>query len=739
MVKAKQIPRGSGLLFIVLSASVFLACSPAETPPERQGLDLQAHRLTGGGHPFAVVARDLNGDQEVDLAVTNPKVGSISVYLGRGDGTFQEPTAMITGKRPRGLVVADLDGDDVPDLAVACTGDNAVFVHRGRGDGGFESPQRYPVGARPFMLEPVDLNRDGRLDLVVANEGERAEGRALSVLLADADGRFSVRSFQTGKYGSDVAVADFNRDGRADVAVSTWGTNDVHLHLGQGDGTFVKTQAFTYVGHGLYRVFAADLNRDENPDMIWNDLRRNGLYLLYGDGKGGFPQTRLLPAGKGVRHALASDLNQDGWPDLISANTGAGGISVILSDGKGDYLPTQNFETGEFPRMVAVADLDKDQRSDLVVTNLRSDDLVVLFNRGPAPLQVVAREPEQTARRPHTRLELASFRFPNGLAMDPSGDRLLVSDQQNHRIAEVDIASGKITTVAGRGTPGGEGDGGPAIGARLHLPADVVVDGEGNIYIADFGNSRVRKVDSSGTITTVAGTGEMGFSGDGGPATEARLGGVFALALDGAGNLYLADFGNKRVRKVDSSGIITTVAGTGRGRRLTDGEPGTRAGLGSVTGLALDAEGNLLMADQYSDRVLKLRTDGTIITLAGSGKHSPGGDGGPAVDAYLSYPAGVAADTHGNVYIADQDGNRIRKVTPDGIIHTLAGDVRQKGHSGDGGPASNARIWFPFDVVTDLKGNLYFTDRFNHCIRKIDASGIISTVAGSPDPEMQPS
>jgi sugar lactone lactonase YvrE len=145
------------------------------------------------------------------------------------------------------------------------------------------------------------------------------------------------------------------------------------------------------------------------------------------------------------------------------------------------------------------------------------------------------------------------------------------------------------------------------------------------------------------------------------------------------------------------------------------------------------------MADQYSDRVLKLRSDGTIVTLAGSGKHSPGGDGGPAVDAVLSYPAGVAADKQGNVYIADQDGNRIRKVTPDGIIHTVVGDVYRKGHAGDGGPASNARIWFPFDVVTDLEGNLYFTDRFNHCIRKIDASGIISTVAGSPDPEMQPS
>jgi sugar lactone lactonase YvrE len=385
--------------------------------------------------------------------------------------------------------------------------------------------------------------------------------------------------------------------------------------------------------------------------------------------------------------------------------------------------------------MVAVADLNGDRRVDLAVTNMRSDDVTILLNQGPAPLQVASSQPEARPPTEVTPLELSSFRYPNGLSVDPSGTYLLVSDQQNHRIARVEIATGKITTVAGTGEPGSEGDGGPAVGARLRLPNGVAMDGEGNIFIADFGNNRIRKVDPSGIISSVVGTGEAGHVGDGGPALSAQLNGPFGVTLDPAGSLYIADFGNNRIRKVDPSGIITTLAGGDRARASggagAQGEPA----LGAVTGLALDANGELLLADQFNFRIRKLAADGALTTVAGSGRKADAWEGGPATAIQLSYPSGVAADAEGNIYIADQNGNRILRVTRDGIIHLHVGQTGKLGYSGDGGLATEARIWFPSHVATDAQGNLFFTDRFNHCIRKVDPSGIITTVAGSPDPK----
>lgn len=720
--------RCAGLVLALVA--LLLSCREA-TPPADRGLKLVASTLPGGGHPFAIVADDFNRDGKTDLAVTNPKVSKVSIYLGHGDGTFEKPANFATGKQPRGLVAGDFNEDGWLDLAVASTGRNSVSLHLGRGDGSFRVAELFRVGSRPFMLQPADFNHDGHLDLVVSNEGERDNRRGLSVLLGNGRGGFSVSSYPTGRYAADVAPADFNGDGQMDVAVATWGTNDVNVHFGRGDGSFVARNSFTYAGHGIYRVLAADLNRDGNSDMVWSDLRRDGLYLLYGDGEGGFPVTRLLPAGRGVRHAVAFDLNGDGWLDLIGVNTGAGNISVNLSDGKGDFLPPQTYASGVFPRTVAVADLNGDGRPDLAVANMRSNDVHVFLNQGPAPLQVVARQREaEEPARELTALELPTFRFPNGLALDPSEQSLLVADQQNHRIARVEIATGEVTTLAGTGKPGSSGDGGPAVAAQLRLPSGVVMDGEGYIYIADFGNNRVRRIDPSGAISTVAGTGESGFGGDGRAGVKALLNRPFALALDSAGALYISDFGNSRIRKLDRAGIITTVAGSDKAARPTSGEPPLR----SVTSLAFDENGDLLLADQFNFRVRRLGQDGVLTTVAGLGVGvgRSGGDEGAATATPLSYPSGVATDSAGNIFIADQDGNRIHKVTRDGRISTLAGKDLI-GYDGDGGPAEEALIWFPSHVVADTNGNVYFTDRYNHCIRKVDAAGIITTVAGKPD------
>ena len=315
------------------------------------------------------------------------------------------------------------------------------------------------------------------------------------------------------------------------------------------------------------------------------------------------------------------------------------------------------------------------------------------------------------------------------MALDGAGN-LYFTDRYHHRIRKVD-STGVITTIAGTGDFGFGGDGGQAVSAQLNYPNDVVVDGAGNLYIADASNHRIRKVDSSGIITTVAGTGEKGFGGDGGQAVLARLNTSSGVVLDGAGNLYIADRHNSRIRKVDSSGVITTIAGTGEIGFDGDGGPAVSALLNSPTGVAADVAGNVYIADASNDRIRKVDSSGIITTVAGTRDYGPAGDGGLAVSAWLFYPTGVVVDVAGNVYIADSRNHRIRKVDTSGIITTVAGS----GGSGfgDGGPAVSALLNYPRGVAVDGAGNLYIA-AFGGRIRKVDTSGVITTVAGTGDP-----
>ena len=328
---------------------------------------------------------------------------------------------------------------------------------------------------------------------------------------------------------------------------------------------------------------------------------------------------------------------------------------------------------------------------------------------------------------------------PTGVAVDGAGN-LFIADRGNHRIRKVDSA-GTITTVAGSGETGAfgggfSGDGGPATEALLAGPEDVAVDGAGNLFIADWSNYRIRKVDSAGTITTMAGTGESGFSGDGGPAVQAQLAIPTGVAVDGAGNLFIADTGNYRIRKVNSAGTITTVAGSGEtgafgGGFSGDGGPATEALLGGTTGVAVDGAGNLFIADWSNNRIRKVDSAGVISTVAGGGGGPLNGeDGGPAVQAALFYPRGVAVDGVGNLFIADTGNHRIRKVDSVGTITTVAGTVRGR-FGGDGGPAAEAQLAIPTGVAVDGASNLFIADLGNHAIRKVDSAGTITTIAGS--------
>jgi uncharacterized protein (TIGR03437 family) len=281
-----------------------------------------------------------------------------------------------------------------------------------------------------------------------------------------------------------------------------------------------------------------------------------------------------------------------------------------------------------------------------------------------------------------------------------------------------------IVTVAGDGIGGSTGDGGPATSAQVELPPSVAVDTSGNLFFVDS-TSRVRKVSSGGVITTIAGTGVQFFSGDGGPAISASLSLPCCVAVDKSGNLFISD-GN-RIRKVSSSGIITTVAGGGTSG-LGDGGPATAAQLNFPGFVAVDAGGNLYIADSANARVREVSTGGIITTIAGGGTDYPG-DGGPAVSAKLSYPYGVAIDSLGDIFITDLE--TVRKVSPSGIITTVAG-TGGAGFAGDGGgPATAAPLNSPEALAVDASGNLFIADTNNNRIREVSSAGIISTVAGS--------
>ncbi len=286
-----------------------------------------------------------------------------------------------------------------------------------------------------------------------------------------------------------------------------------------------------------------------------------------------------------------------------------------------------------------------------------------------------------------------------------------------------------ITTIAGNGTAGTGGDGGQATAAQLRSPWGAAVDGAGNIYIVDEGNNKIRKVSPTGIISTFAGTGTAGFTGDGGAATAAQLNGPFDVIVDLAGNVYVADAGNNRVRKISAAGTITTYAGNGTTGYTGDGGPASAAGLPGPSGLAMDASGNVYICADGT-HVRKVNSAGTISTFAGNGGTGFSGDGGPATAAQLHNPVSVTADGLGNVFIADQLNRYIRKVNTSGIISSIAG-IGSSGYGGDGGPATTATLNDPWGIAADAAGNLYIGDHGNNRVRKINPSGVITTVAGN--------
>ncbi len=308
----------------------------------------------------------------------------------------------------------------------------------------------------------------------------------------------------------------------------------------------------------------------------------------------------------------------------------------------------------------------------------------------------------------------AKLNTPIEVALD-SNHNLYISDSANQRIRKV--AGGKITTFAGNGTTGYSGDGGAATGAEFDDPYGVAVDSSGNVFISDLSNGVVRKVTTDNKINTIAGTNSyIGYNGDGTAATSAGLYRPLGVVTDASGNVYIADSFDHRIRKVSTDSTITTIAGTGTAGFSGDGGPATSADINVPLGLTIDSAGNLYFADSVNHRIRKVAIDGTISTVAGIGTAGFSGDGGAAIKAQLNRPWDVKVDASGDLFIADYNNNRIRMVTPDGNITTIAGRTGS-GYSGDGGQGTSALLSFPTGLAVDTNGDVYIADSDNNVIR----------------------
>jgi uncharacterized protein (TIGR03437 family) len=332
---------------------------------------------------------------------------------------------------------------------------------------------------------------------------------------------------------------------------------------------------------------------------------------------------------------------------------------------------------------------------------------------------------------------------------------MYICDQVNNVIRMVNASTGNISTVAGNNTAGYVGDGAAAISAQINTPDSIVFDSKGNYYFSDFSNNVVRMVNTSGVINTFAGAQSEGngYSGDGAAATAAALGFPAGIVFDSSGNMYISDYGtfsdfnkvgNDRIREVlASNGFITTIAGTGNVGYLPLGGPALSTNLNGVTQIALDTHGNLYLADSFNNIIRKIvLSTGVMSIVAGTPNvYGFSGDQGQAVNALLNNPTGVAVDSAGNVYICDTYNDVIRMVTPDGIIHTIAGSggsaAPNPGYTGDGGPALSAQFNEPYSITIDSAGNLYIADYANNVIRKLVPSS--GPGGGTPAPAIRTS
>ena len=674
-----------------------------------------------GGAPQGVAVSDFNLDGKQDLAIGNSADRTVGILLGNGDGTFQTMTTYATGTSPLGVVIADFNGDGKADIAVENNGDNTEGVLLGNGDGTFQAMTTFPTGTNPYAAAVGDVNGDGYPDLIISNFGSANETILLDQLTSTATAVLTPVAV-TGAAGNHNVVANYPGDANFTTSTSL-AVILVPLPAVSTPTITSLSPNTAFVGSGNTTVTITGTQFLSGAAVTVNGTSQAATFVS---------ATQLTTT------LTAAQLSAVGTLTLVVANPDGGTSNsepFVVAPPPLQLTPaslTFGNQTVGTPSAPQVVTLTNSTATTITITTiimelgLNPGDFGQT-NNCPATLEAEANcqitiifKPNGVGPKSAGLLVTDTSPVPNqSVNMTGTGTGGILQ-----------VNPGNLKTIAGNGTAGYSGDSGPATKAELNDPDGVNFDASGNMYIADVLNNVIRKVDPAGNITTVAGNGTAGFSGDGGPATAAELHGPFGVTPDSAGNLYIQDTLNARIRRVDATtGIITTIAGNGTSGLSGDGGPATAAEVSQVQGSRFDAAGNLYVAQCGPAAIRKIDTAGIITTVAGTGIDGFSGDGGPATSAQLNCASGVVTDAAGDFFIADYLNNRIRKVDAAGIITTIAG-TGTPGFTGDGGPALSAEINLPNDVDLDAAGNLYIADSGNNRVRKIDTTGVITTVVG---------
>ena len=639
------------------------------------------------------------------------------------------PDAVEAGADPENPT--DTDGDGAPDYTDTDSDNDNI-------------PDAVEAGADPS--NPVDSDGDGIPDYLDDVDDPLAVGTIETV--AGGGPPDGVSALDIGMRGSDTAVdsdgnlfiASLRRIFRVDAVsglISTVAGNGTFGFSGDGGSAnsaqLSEPNGVTVDGAG--NLFIADtsnrrIRRVDAATGLISTVAGDGTFGFGGDGGPAISAQLRQPMGVAVDAAGNLFIADSADHRIRRVDAATGLISTVAGDG------TSGFSGDGGPAISAQLSapfvVDVDGAGNLFIADL-GNQRIRRVDAATGVISTVAGNGTSGFSGDGGSATSAKLANPLSVAVGDAGD-LFIADQVNHRIRRVDGATGLISTVVGNGSGGFSGDGGPANSAQLLNPHGVTVDGAGNLFIADFSNNRIRRVDvDTGLISTVAGNGTTGFSGDGGPATNAQLR-AFAVAVDTAGHLFIADrSAGNRIRRVDATTrLISTVAGNGTTRKSgDDGGPATSAGLNNISGVALDATGHLFICESSFDRIRRVdAATGIISTVAGIGTQGFSGDGGPATSAKLANPNGVAVDGAGNLFIADLGNHRIRRVdAATGLISTVAGG----GFGGDGGPATSASLNTPVAVAVDAAGHLFIATNHSSSqrIRRVDATtGVITTVAG---------
>jgi sugar lactone lactonase YvrE len=756
----------------------------------------------GDGVPGAMTAADFNGDGKMDLAVVGDYIssGGVSILLGNGDGTFTAMAPNLDTSADFGqIATGDFNGDGIPDLVATnyFEDGSAPTIFLGKGDGTFTSAAAsFPLDYFPTSIAVGDFNGDGVLDLAFSDLN------GVEIALGVGDGTFKETSASPILVPSELyslVVGDFNHDGKLDIAGVDSYDDAIDVLIGAGDGTFTVVPATPPVSQsflGPFAIVAADFNQDGTPDLalLTKNLATASILLTEPTQTSSATVNNIAPVGAGTHNVEADYAGDANYSATVSGTVAltAGMAPLAVSPASGTFTSAQTVTISESVPGATIYY----QASGIVHTNgfVVYTGPIQLNEGGSETIQAYAAETgyqqsnyttaAYTVNLPAAAapvFSVAAGRYPGvqSVTITDSAPGAMIYYTANgappsvhstqytgpiavttsETLAAVAIAPGYsvsapvsaqyligsspaslIYSVAGNGSAGYSGDGGPALLGGLNNPGASVLDSAGNLYIVDSGNNVVRKVSAStGVITTIAGNGTGGYSGDKGPATSAQLNYPEGLALDGQGNLYIADSGNNVVRELTAAtGVITTVAGNGIAGYSGDNGAATAAQLNYPETVADDSAGNLYIADTYNNVIRKVTlSSGTITTVAGNSQRGYSGDGGAATAATLQNPFGVALDSAGNMYISDTGNQVIREVhAATGVMSTVAGNGYgaggyDGGYSGDGGPATSAELNSPEGLAFDSAGDLYIADNSNQVIREVAAAtGVISTVAG---------